>query len=569
MRLPEKRAVSLFMTAALLMSAVLPTGCSNSKKDISEIEDLTGRFFTAVGSGDETAVNDLVEGDFVPDYADMSYLEYTDTDYDGIMKAIFSKTEILSFESINTNRRKREASATLRISAIDVKDFCSSHLKDNLTIAEYTESVDSYTDRVTYNISLDYVFDEGGNCWLVKNSSAEKYMDCFNPGKNDQDHPYFLDVAFFSTEEANGIFRNIYEGLAEGQFEQPLYTLNINDMRAFDMHFYNGEIVYEAAEEFTKAYFRFIVDHGIEIKEIKTSSDDLYHAELSGKAPSVNELFDYLTSDGYIIGVYKMLLRYTYIDDETSSEDKWNYMFAQLYSDLAKEIPNMTGTDFSVEVAIDRRDPDPKEVFMELPLNITKDELPDRASISFTQNNRCIKKAVIEMEDELPTEWYDYLIYYSDKGLYVPNDVIYGTTKDVEWEGTEEYPNQAVEVTESLSEGDIIYGDSQPDSNGVSIHYSKEPGWLNTAGYYVADDSVLFMLKFDHKFDKGTVLEYDWEVDGKEYGSTETVVVDEDGKDLFGSPISSAMFENSKTIIFRLWEEGHTHLIGYVKLTKT
>ena len=571
MKASKTRAVSFFLTTALFLSALLPSGCSNNQNDISEIEDLTARFIASVGTGDEDAVNALVEGDFVPDYADMNYLISSDLDYDDIMKAVISKTQILSYENIETNRRKHEASATIKVSAIDVDAFCSSHTGDMMTVAEYAESVDSINARISYNVSLDYVFDEGENCWLVKNSSATEFMDCFDPAKTD--HLYFLDLAFFSAEEANEIFKEIYEGFAQGQFEQPLYTLSMNDMRVFDMHFYNDEIVYEAAEKFSKAYFKYIVDHGIEVetKDIKNDSN-LYSATLKGTAPSVKSMFEFLTSDEYVIETDKTLLRLTYIDYDTSSEEKWNQTIAKLYSDLAELIPDLDGDDFEVEFAIDRSMPVPEQAFAELPLKISREDLVDKPSIPFKQNNKCIKKAINELADELPEEWYDYLTYYADKGLYVPNDLIYSTTKDVEWEGTDEYPNQAVNVIESIpdfSEGNIMYGDSQPDDEGISIHYSKEPGWLNTAGYCVTEDAVFYMLLFDHKFDKGTVLEYDWTIDGNEYGSTKNVTVEEDGKDSFGISIPSSVFETADTCEFRLWEEGHTHVIGYVKLTKT
>ena len=566
------RPAGIFMTSVMLLGAFLPAGCANSKKDTGEIEELTKDFIAAVGSGDNNAARDLVKGDFSLDYPDMEYMDILGKDYDDIMIAIASKTEFVSFESIESSRKDHTASAKVNISRIDVKEFCSKYSGEALTVNEFVDAVDSYTGRKSYNIKMDYVFDESLGCWLVKDDSAIEYLESFDPSHSDHNHPYFLNIAFISTDEADCMFKDIYYGFAEGKFEQPVYSLDMNDMRIFEMHFYNGEEIYKATEEFTKAYFKYIVDHGISVESKPSNDVNLYQVKLKGTAPSLNAMFDRAASNENIIELYKSLLRYTYLEDRSDSDEYWTKVYAQFYYDLAQHISELPGEEFETVLAVDRSEPDLGKISMELPICFSRERVTDKMKIPYNRNNDCFNKAVNEMKDELPEEWYDYLDYYADRGMYVSMDALFGTTSKMSWAGSDKYENQAGTVTERIPSdvtGYMIYGDSEEDENGMSVHYSKEPGWLCTAGYCVQDDDIIVLLKYDRKFKQGTVFEFDWYVNGEMYGDTTTVVLTNDGADTFDFTVPDSILKSGSSCEIRMWEEGHKHVIAYVKLSQT
>ena len=67
MKTKKNRAVVVFITAAMLMSALLPAGCSlpKGKKDIWNAAQ---EFFDAYASGDADAVKAMVDGDITCDF---------------------------------------------------------------------------------------------------------------------------------------------------------------------------------------------------------------------------------------------------------------------------------------------------------------------------------------------------------------------------------------------------------------------------------------------------------------------------------------------------------------------
>ena len=98
------------------------------------------------------------------------------------------------------------------------------------------------------------------------------------------------------------------------------------------------------------------------------------------------------------------------------------------------------------------------------------------------------------------------------------------------------------------------------------MHYSKQPGWLDTAGYCIDDEGITVMVRFDHKFAAGTVLEFDWELNGDKVNGTQTFIVEENGQDTFEFTMPVKYIDHVSTCDFRLWEEGHSHVIAYVQL---
>jgi hypothetical protein len=114
-----------------------------------------------------------------------------------------------------------------------------------------------------------------------------------------------------------------------------------------------------------------------------------------------------------------------------------------------------------------------------------------------------------------------------------------------------------------------MYGASDTDENGIYMHYSKEPGWLNTAGYCIDDHGITMMVTFHKSFTMGTVLEYDWELGDEDYGETEQFTVQENGQRTFEFTLPVDSVPTPGGVEFRLWEQGHSHVIAYVYLIQT
>ena len=133
-----KKAVGLLMTAALLMSALLQTGCSREAKDVAAVKDTVEQFIETFAKVDSDDVEDLIDGDF-------SY-GYSDKDAAELLLKMASKTKIESFKSVEIDRQKMTAKARFKISYINVYEFARAHDYDYLSKDEYAKAISSYKD---------------------------------------------------------------------------------------------------------------------------------------------------------------------------------------------------------------------------------------------------------------------------------------------------------------------------------------------------------------------------------------------------------------------------------------
>lgn len=553
-----KKAVGLVITTALLMTTVFPTACmSREARDTEAIKYTATRFFEAFNETDSSIMEELVDGDFLSDYMTGPYVD--------IRIKLASETKIEEFKSIDINRDNNTARARLKISYIDVFKFSKTHTGYK-TSKEYLEELDSYSDREETNLTLNFTYDKDEDRWMIKKSSAEKYMELF-------DNVLFLNIASISKESADMLFSKVCPALADGQFDQPFFEFNLGSMRVFDDRVIDDPMVLEAVEAFTQAYFGYIVDHGI---TIETADDDyLYSAVLTGTAPSKAEILEYFTSDEFLIESYMYTVRL----DTATNPQKYNeyaaQMCAEIYYDLAKQIPSMNGEDYSVRLSIDPTVSDSKAYFDGSIIPISDSDVYIVASqVSDDQMVRCYQKAVenLYLAGEITQEQYENLLSNINQiknANYDTNDTFVTT---VSWEGTENHANQAVNVYEYIpewSDKTFYYGKSEIDPNGIFMHYSKNPEWLDTAGYCIADDGITVMVRFNHKFEIGTELAFDWYIGGDIYGTTEKYIVEEDGAYIFEFTIPVTSLDKYQECEFRLWEKGHSHVVAYVKLTQT
>ena len=554
----SNKAAAVLLSAVISLSAVMTAGCGVSEaKDTEILQDLSTRFIEAISAGDTDAVEELTGEDYTYKFKDESKA--------AVIQKMASETEVLEFKSINIDREHNKAKVRMKISYIDVYRFV---MDSNyfMTEEEYIDTIDSYEDKDTTYFSLTFELKDGQ--WVVDDKEVKNYMSMF-------DEPYWIEITQMSEDDVVAAVEGLIPGLADGEFLQEYFEFDLDQVRVFDDKVYQDDLLTEAVDEFTKAYFQYIVDNGITCERIDDWYGYSYTFAISGTAPSKDEILAYLSSDERVIESYMATIRVACGCDYMTEDEIWSSMYAGIYLDLAKMIPDMSGDPFYIEVSIDPTMDVPEFYTYDDIFPITKSDTFEASAISDDQAAECFLSAVesLYLAGEISEEQYEAYLGDMDSGNGIGSQDDY-TNEDgyIEWPGTEDHENQAVMVYEympSWSDGTLIYGISDVDPQGIWMHYSKEPGWLNTAGYYVDEDGVTIMVTFDNNFAKGTLLEYDWEVGDVVYGETETFYVEENGQDTFEFtlPIDSIPYDGG--VEFRLWEEGHQHVIAYVYLTQT
>lgn len=552
----RRKAAAVLLSAVLSISAVMTAGCGISQaKDEAMLQDLSARFIEAVKSGDEDEIEELTGKEYSYTFKDESKA--------GIVMQMASKTEIEEYKSIQVDREHNKAKVRLKLSYFSLNDF----VRDEgymMTEEEYTEKIDAYETRVTDYFSISFKLSEDGS-WIIDDSAVTRLMSKI-------DRPYYIQIATISAADAEAAVEGLFAGLAEGDFDQEYYTLDLAEMRAFDDGMYNSDLLDEAVGEFTKAYIGYIVDNGMTC-EPEGSFEYAYTYNITGKAPSSDDILAYLSSDERMTEAYMAAIRIESGCSYMTEDEIWSSMYAEIYFDLAKKIPDMDGEDYSQTIYFDTTAYDPEIVLGWSLLPFTSYDMVGAGAVSDAQAQECYIQAVtnLYLAGELTEEQYnEYLDTADDNGEGAgdfQNEVGF-----IDWPGTEDHPNQAVLVYEYIpdwSDGTLIYGASDTDENGIYMHYSKEPGWLNTAGYCIDDDGITIMVTFDKSFTMGTVLEYDWELGDEDYGETEQFTVQENGQNTFEFTLPVDSVPTPGGVEFRLWEQGHSHVIAYVYLIQT
>ena len=552
----RRKAAAVLLSAVLSISAVMTAGCGISQaKDEAMLQDLSARFIEAVKSGDEDEIEELTGKEYSYTFKDESKA--------GIVMQMASKTEIEEYKSIQVDREHNKAKVRLKLSYFSLNDF----VRDEgymMTEEEYTEKIDAYETRVTDYFSISFKLSEDGS-WIIDDSAVTRLMSKI-------DRPYYIQIATISAADAEAAVEGLFAGLAEGDFDQEYYTLDLAEMRAFDDGMYNSDLLDEAVGEFTKAYIGYIVDNGMTC-EPEGSFEYAYTYNITGKAPSSDDILAYLSSDERVTEAYMAAIRIESGCSDMTEDEIWSSMYAEIYFDLAKKIPDMDGEDYSQTIYFDTTAYDPEIVLGWSLLPFTSYDMVGAGAVSDAQAQECYIQAVtnLYLAGELTEEQYNEYLDTSED-----NDEGAGDFQNevgfIDWPGTEAHPNQAVLVYEYIpdwSDGTLIYGASDTDENGIYMHYSKEPGWLNTAGYCIDDDGITIMVTFDKSFTMGTVLEYDWELGDEDYGETEQFTVQENGQNTFEFTLPVDSVPTPGGVEFRLWEQGHSHVIAYVYLIQT
>lgn len=570
MKKSGNRTVGLLLTTVMLLGFLLPSGCLNFRVgDPEQIEMLVNYFIEDFAEGDADGVEFLVEEGFECDFKTGPKEE--------VMLKMASRTEIREIVNIDVDNKAHEAKAKVKISYVNAEDIIFNYDNYGKTKEQYFELIDkAVLQTKTLKFNFFYIPSEGK--WIIAKESAEKYKALF-------DFASQVNMIMMSEYDASLLFDRAIDRFAEGDFDSPECPLDIYTIRYFDSCLTDDEVVNEGAREYAKAYFKYIADHGY---TIHIDSDNHYRAVLYGYAPSKNEILDYVSSDECVEADYIVRMRLVSANRRDVQPDTLRSAIdADLYKNLAKKIPDMSPDNFQVDLRIvidydlysgktyERLEVSDENTGLIIPIDwYEAEEALERTP---EQEFRCREKACEDLlaSGEISQEKYDIYMLAIERDRYINSGGTvpeYEFIRNVEWEGTGEYVNQAVDVVEVLpdfSDGQLLYGESDYDGNGYYIFYSSEPGWLNTAGYYIDNDKVVVMLKYDNKFAKGTTLVYDWYVDDEEVGDSVFFTVEEDDTDEFVFEIPNMQIGRYSKYEFRLWEEDHMHVIAYVSLSQT
>ena len=502
----KRRIRTVLLAAALLLTSVFSSGCvSRKNKDMVTLQYKIEEFMDKFASGDNNAIEDLVDGRF--DY------QISSARNSELLLKFSSKTEIEEYETFEIDRKAGKAKVRAKISYIEISNFTREKENRNLTKEEFIEKIDSYKERSTAHFTFNFVLDDGD--WLIKDISAERYEKLFN-------RPYNLSVQLINKDQAKKACLDVFDKLAKGEFKQQNFTYNTEELMAFNNWGRTEPVIMDAVTGFAKAYFSFIVSNGLTVEETKTS----LQYKVTGYAPSKEALLSYYASDEYTIASCKATIRAEIAKNDQDRQAVWDAYIAEIYTDMTKQIPNLMGEEYSAVLKVNATGDKVSIIAKSSLFNITTDDIFAAPKYDYSKEKACRKKAIQALYEagELTRAQYDkYMSEYRNDGRdNAPQQTTVVDTKNgnINWQGADGYPNQAVNVKEevpSWSDGNLIYGTSKRDSAGISMHYSKEPGWLDTAGYNVSKDGTAIMLKFDKKFTKGTKLVFDWTVNGRDY----------------------------------------------------
>jgi hypothetical protein len=561
MKSVKTKAAVIFMTAVMFANLFLQTGCNTREaKDIAEIQSITEQFVETYASGNTKDMADLVDGKFSYNF------NTSNKDLAEVILKFASKAKVEEFKSVEVDRKELKAKARVRLTYLDMYEFFKGRSISYMSKTDYLTEIDYYKDLSDTNLTFNYVFDEDEGRWLIKKVSAEKYGDLY-------DSYGLINIASISAEEARKAFEGIIDGLAMGILDQPYYSFNLEEVRVLDDTDLDNPYINEAAKEFVKAYYSYIAAQGY---SIDIPDDYPYRALISGSAPSKEAILDYFSSDEHVEEMCMGVIRSLYMVSSMSDEEIWNQYYAETYYDLAKQIPYMASEEYVVIFMVDPGCDNPAIYTDDMVFPIYPDEVERAVNISDERYLNGLQKAAeaLYFAGELSQQDYEEILLELENTKNSSTDSQQDEiiNDNVIWEGTANYNNQAfntVEVMPGWSDGSIVYGISGTDSSGVYMQYSKEPGWLNTAGYNLDNGDITVLLLYDHVFDKGTTLMYDWYVNGDHYGDSVTFTVEEDGTVEFEITMPDKSIPRYGTVEFRLWEEGHSHVIAYVSLIQT
>ena len=546
-----KKAAAIVLAVSLASSAV---SCKryDDEKDAEDLKDLTESFIEALAADDGDAAEELTSRF---DYGRSVEEEFL-SDTRSIVIHSLQYMELTDFGDVEFDRDRGRAETMAEIEYVDLYDFMQSLDSVYLTEDDYIEALDSFGDRRSDEVHLEFIYDEETEEWLMTKNSARRITNLYLSRMI-----YIFSPVYMSSSDAFEYAVNALPAVAEGAYE--LMDYDIDRLRHYDNIIERGEgpLTEAAFNRFLYAYINYVLDH--DIQYVENGYSDI---TLIGSAPSGDELYDVLLSDEFITVYYVDQLRESVLAvDPAESRD---IMSAEMYDMLTEAIPDVSPEEYSLDVRYNSNG------YFDYDVRFTSDIILDPGrgifeathQVDWEQFERCILEAARILHDsgEITQEQYDDFV----ENL-TPD--VYGFT----YEGGESgsgHPNQALAIYESVPEwcedGSIVYGYSNIDANGFWMFYSKDPECLGSVGYCVGDGGVWISNVFLPEFDQGTELIVDWWIDGDLIVDTQYITIERDHTHEVEVFLPLDDIPEECEIEMRLWEDNHSHVLSYVTLTR-
>lgn len=547
----------------LALSFVASAGCNkyDDEKDSEELQEITESFITAVNNnnGDEA-------GEFTDGFDYSSVELHFDEGIRDIAFYALKYLELNDFDSVEFNRDEGTARAEAEIGYFDFYGFRSSmdRYSHYYTADDYYEMIDEFDGRKEKTIRLTFVYNGEDDQWLMSETSARKIMRMCLASASRLYQPVAV-----TPEGAADLFIDYFDNIAAGEFGSLMLELDFEDNRVYDNVSVRGqgEKTQEALENFISSYVAFVMDHDPQVEVY----DDYYGYELSGYAPSSDDLYAALTTDEFLTEYYANFIRYTNLG--TDLDEMWDDQSALIYNTLTEAIESCSSEPYSIYGWIEINQDDYRETgnyTVYLDGGVIADDTPGmfeaEHSVDQEQYIRCNEAAI-----ELLLENGEITAFMSNALLENLEQEVEDTFTPAGGTSSSGHPNQAVgtyeQVPEWCEDGSLVYGYSNPDSNGFWMFYSKSPDVLDHVEYYLDDDGMWITCYFIDGFGSGTNLIVDWWLNDDLVVDTEYVRIRNAGQTEVEVFLPWDRIPSSGIYEMRLWEDNHSHVLAYVTMT--
>ncbi|MBR1797425.1 MAG: hypothetical protein IJ757_05380 [Clostridiales bacterium] len=546
------------IAVAVALSVVLAAGCAkNDDKDIEKLEQIPQEFLDALADEDYDELEQLVYG--------YSREQRNNPDNNYIRDFQLRAASLASIEDegeVIIHRDDLTAEMDITVSYIDMDEFALYALSElqYSTLDEYLEALDRYEDRVEEEVPLEFVYDEEEDEWYLSRRSAGRISGLFTSSRL-----ILIEPVQISATEAREIFEATISELCGTGTAEAYTQVDIDVLRVYDNTSSRGQSAetYNAVRDFVRAYMTYVMEHDHEIVE-----SDPYYLSLEGVAPSADYLSSAICTDEFMTQYLINGLRYSYLG--LSLDEMWDLQSILIYNTLTEAIASAPSEAYTLSGHVQPYPPD--NYYSESVLTFYDDIIPEPSigiyeaehGISQDQYMRCMEVAINALHDsgEMPDDMYDEMI-----SEFTPENYGYVEDDTVSPSG---HPNQAlgvIEQTPEWSDGSLVYGYSNTDENGFWMFYSKQPGWLDTVGYYIDEEGIWITNYYDRPFAPGTELIVDWWIDDVQVVDTQIILVEAGEESAIEVYLPTDGFPSQGVYEMRLWESNHTHVIAYVTLT--
>ena len=572
----KRKFIASTLILAMLFTTSL-TGCKTKSKDeeqedeesvtIEDLEDIPADFLEALANEDIKTMDALVD-DFVGDPTYEIVLEINE-EAAVVMEYAMAHSEVKECDNLKLNKDGTEARMTVTFSYFNLEDFGDVIGYEYLYMDEYMDLMEDYDERAEVDLKLRFVYDEDEDTWLMTNESAAHISGLFTSQINYVNLPVNL-----TPDDAKAVVEEYLNDLATDGYSDLNQDFSYEDVRLYDNVVVrgHGDKTSEAVQYFVKQYASYILNHDYEIVQ----GDTPYSFSIVGYAPSSDDLYNAFDNDKFRATYFANFLRIGLL--EMDEEEVWDDQSALIYRTLADAVPNCSPENYSYYLNISPMNEESPiyahSIFVNEP---SRGIFEFEHSVSYDEMVTAYTGAAEKLLEynEINQEQYDFIISsLTPEGLGFSSgdsgNGNGGSGSGGSGEGPTNHPNQAVGVYEQtpefITDGSLVYGYSNPDVNGIWMHYSKQPGWLDTVDYYIGDDGIWITNHYDIKFNKGTDLIVDWWVDDQQVVDTEMVNITSDGTDTVEVSLSPDLYKGANKVEMRLWEDDHSHVISYVTL---